>query len=692
MYGQTSSGKTFTLFGGGSTEGVVGHTLAYMQAMVDKSEHFEYIIKLSYAELYNEEIKDLLSASPNENLKIVDDPIVGPMIQNITMESFSCAADAQRVLKEGEQRRHFGVTNMNAHSSRSHVLVRLHIEARRVTQKPSAPLRTAWGRDKPTTISTLNLVDLAGSERATKSGTSGQSLKEGSFINKSLLTLGTVISSLTEGKSAQHIPYRDSKLTRLLSAALGGNAKTCMITCISPASGNITESLSTLRFAIRAKKIVNKAQKNEFEDVKSLAMRFATQKAELDELREKFELAKQLGFNADSSEGLTVKSKMISALRNLKSMNFFINFTPKLVKMLQNDGRYDLAKTIYTDLRSVLKGQKDPVQTIEEHFELVHFFFPEEDKIITKLRNLTIVTEEDLLDVNKVDDETVSIADDHADMLVSVNDSDFMSKVECAVMANEDALTRHCLVVQQLKRDISDLRNSEIAFRQKISVLEEDNKILSDSISKYSANEEEYKKEIENIRSDMTNSTMSSSESLFQLSKQNEDMKQLISQKSRTIESLQAQLDVLSKDLETSNIKNVTLQTECDEANNLRASFGEELQRTRNDLRTEIEKLRRNMNSILKAGGDETQMLQEQNAELIRQVDDLRNELSVSNSAKNHFSSEISQIKNEKDRLYQSTHDLIEKIGKLTQEVIFLNMKKMILCQLCHAFDECICT
>ena len=112
-------------------------------------------------------------------------------------------------------------------------------------------------------VGKLNLVDLAGSERANKSGTTGQSLKEGSFINKSLLTLGTVIANLSEGKIGSHIPYRDSKLTRLLSSALGGNSKTSMITCISPASGNIIESLITLRFASRAKLIVNKISKNE---------------------------------------------------------------------------------------------------------------------------------------------------------------------------------------------------------------------------------------------------------------------------------------------------------------------------------------------------------------------------------------------------------------------------------------------
>lgn len=303
MYGQTSSGKTFTLFGAGDTAGLVSHSMDHVHKRVHSSIDTEYVIKLTYAELYNEELKDLLSVSPNENLKIIDDPVLGPLIQNVTEVPFTTSSEIKALLDEGENRRHFGVTNMNAHSSRSHVIVRLSIESRKVTKPSNPPLRANWGKDKPSCISTLNLVDLAGSERAGKSGTSGQSLKEGSFINKSLLTLGTVISNLSEGKVGAHVPYRNSKLTRLLASALGGNAKTVMITCVSPASGNIAESLSTLRFASRTKRIVNQVQKNEFQDVKSLSSKLAQQKEEMDLLRIQLEKSRELGFMADGEEG-----------------------------------------------------------------------------------------------------------------------------------------------------------------------------------------------------------------------------------------------------------------------------------------------------------------------------------------------------------------------------------------------------
>lgn len=293
MYGQTSSGKTFTLFGAKGTRGLVDHSLQEVHKGVHEAEDQEFVIRMMFVELYNEELRDLLhdpeTEGPAPKLGIVDDPVLGPLIQNITEKSFTTVEEMRGYLDAGDNRRQFGVTNMNAHSSRSHVMVRLNIESRKVAKKSSTPIRLNWGKDKPNCYSTLNLVDLAGSERANKSGTSGQSLREGSFINQSLLTLGTVISTLSKGKGGKHIPYRDSKLTRLLSSALGGNAKTCMITCISPASGNIQESYSTLRFAQRAKEIVNHAAKNELDDAHSLMLKVGKQNDEIADLRARLE-------------------------------------------------------------------------------------------------------------------------------------------------------------------------------------------------------------------------------------------------------------------------------------------------------------------------------------------------------------------------------------------------------------------
>jgi hypothetical protein len=225
---------------------------------------------------------------------------------------------------------------MNAHSSRSHVIVSLHIESRRVPMKSLTPLRTSWGpKDRPQCISTLNLVDLAGSERANKAGTSGETLKEGSFINKSLLTLGTVIANLSEGK-LQHIPYRNSKLTRLLATALGGNAKTCMITCISPASGNLAESLNTLRFATRAKRVVNHVMKNEILDMKSLTAKLAQQANELDYLKSQLEICRSMGFNLEdlNEQEESLRELLLLYYRRFSLIQFICLFGGKLLTLL----------------------------------------------------------------------------------------------------------------------------------------------------------------------------------------------------------------------------------------------------------------------------------------------------------------------------------------------------------------------
>lgn len=405
----------------------------------------EYCIKLTYAELYNEELKDLLSPTPNENLKIIDDPQLGPLIQNITEANFTTAAEVKKVLEEGENRRHFGVTNMNAHSSRSHVLVRLSIEMRKVPYKPTNPLRTSWGRDKPTCISTLNLVDLAGSERATKSGTSGQSLKEGSFINKSLLTLGTVISNLSEGKSGQHVPYRNSKLTRLLASALGGNAKTLMITCISPASGNIVESLSTLRFASRAKRIVNQVQKNETMDAKSLATKLAHQAAEMEQLRSQLELSKQLGFvpgDGDEQQGETLKEKAVNASKNFRSFKFLMQNIPKMALALKREGKPHLAKKAQEFMKSAVAGTREVTDIIAELSTMITAHLPKEVKLLTRIHDLEVQNDAGVL-VSESDAQVDPDSDDDdpeqvfAGLDMGVSD-ELMEELESVKMGAED--------------------------------------------------------------------------------------------------------------------------------------------------------------------------------------------------------------------------------------------------------------
>lgn len=242
----------------------------------------EFLIRVSYMEIYNEEINDLLSLE-NQKLPIHESLERGVYVAGLREEIVNSAEQVLDLIKLGEENRHFGETNMNARSSRSHTIFRMVIES---TAKDTASSNNASNVDA-IRVSVLNLVDLAGSERIAKTGVGGVRLKEGKYINKSLMILGNVINKLSEsGKQRGHIPYRDSKLTRILQPALGGNAKTSIICTLAPEEVHIEETKGTLLFASRAKRITNCAQVNEILTDAALLKR---QKLEIEELRMKLQ-------------------------------------------------------------------------------------------------------------------------------------------------------------------------------------------------------------------------------------------------------------------------------------------------------------------------------------------------------------------------------------------------------------------
>lgn len=214
------------------------------------SEQKTFLIHASYLEIYNENVRDLLdpnSASSSSTLELKENPDKGVYVKNLSMHKCTSAAQTQKLMAKGWKNRSTGATLMNQDSSRSHAIFSIYVET-----EFEGNIRAGK----------LHLVDLAGSERQSKTMASGIRLKEAAKINLSLSALGNVISALVDGK-AKHIPYRDSKLTRILQDSLGGNTKTLMVACISPADNNYEETLSTLRYANRAKKIKNAPRINE---------------------------------------------------------------------------------------------------------------------------------------------------------------------------------------------------------------------------------------------------------------------------------------------------------------------------------------------------------------------------------------------------------------------------------------------
>ncbi|GLT62951.1 hypothetical protein SLA2020_355520 [Shorea laevis] len=281
-YGQTSSGKTFTMNGSANDLGIIYRAVEDIFEKIQTMSDREFLIRVSYMEIYNEEINDLLSLE-NQKLQIHESLERGIFVAGLKEEIVNNAEQVLQLKESGEVNRHFGETNMNVRSSRSHTIFRMVIESRGKDTNSS----NGYSGSDAVRVSVLNLVDLAGSERIAKTGAGGVRLKEGKYINKSLMVLGNVINKLSDGaKQRGHIPYRDSKLTRILQSALGGNAKTSIICTLAPEEVHIEETRGTLQFASRAKRITNCAQVNEILTDAALLKR---QKLEIEELRNKLQ-------------------------------------------------------------------------------------------------------------------------------------------------------------------------------------------------------------------------------------------------------------------------------------------------------------------------------------------------------------------------------------------------------------------
>lgn len=274
-YGQTGTGKTYTMSGDmtetlGMLSDEAGIIPRVLQKLFEKLEadDTESLVKCSFIELYNEDLRDLLSADESAKLKIYDDASkrghISTVVQGMEEKHIKNAAEGIKVLQDGSLKRQVAATKCNDLSSRSHTVFTISTYVKKPNEN---------GADEYLSAGKLNLVDLAGSENIQRSGAENKRAAEAGLINKSLLTLGRVINALVD-RSA-HIPYRESKLTRILQDSLGGRTKTCIIATISPAKSNLEETISTLDYAFRAKNIKNKPQMNPLLNKKTLLKEFS---------------------------------------------------------------------------------------------------------------------------------------------------------------------------------------------------------------------------------------------------------------------------------------------------------------------------------------------------------------------------------------------------------------------------------
>ncbi|XP_010379762.1 kinesin-like protein KIF16B isoform X1 [Rhinopithecus roxellana] len=271
-YGQTGSGKSYTMMGNSGDSGLIPRICEGLFSQINETTRWDeasFRTEVSYLEIYNERVRDLLrrKSSKTFNLRVREHPKEGPYVEDLSKHLVQNYADVEELMDAGNINRTTAATGMNDVSSRSHAIFTIKFtQAKFDSEMPCE------------TVSKIHLVDLAGSERADATGATGVRLKEGGNINKSLVTLGNVISALADlsqdaantlaKKKPVFVPYRDSVLTWLLKDSLGGNSKTIMIATISPADVNYGETLSTLRYANRAKNIINKPTINEDANVK----------------------------------------------------------------------------------------------------------------------------------------------------------------------------------------------------------------------------------------------------------------------------------------------------------------------------------------------------------------------------------------------------------------------------------------
>ncbi|XP_036950875.1 kinesin-like protein KIF13B isoform X3 [Acanthopagrus latus] len=316
-YGQTGSGKSYTMMGTGDQPGLIPRLCSalFERTQTEGRKEESFTVEVSYMEIYNEKVRDLLDPKGGRQpLRVREHKVLGPYVDGLSRLAVASYKDIESLMSEGNKSRTVAATNMNEESSRSHAVFNI------ILTHTLKDLQSGTSGEK---VSRLSLVDLAGSERAAKTGAAGERLKEGSNINKSLTTLGLVISALAEQGTAKNknkfVPYRDSVLTWLLKDCLGGNSRTAMVATVSPAADNYEETLSTLRYADRAKNIVNHAVVNEDPNARIIR-----------ELREEVEKLRDQLTQAESLKAPDLKDRLEESEKLIQEMT--ITWEEKLRK------------------------------------------------------------------------------------------------------------------------------------------------------------------------------------------------------------------------------------------------------------------------------------------------------------------------------------------------------------------------
>ncbi|KAF1913608.1 P-loop containing nucleoside triphosphate hydrolase protein [Ampelomyces quisqualis] len=575
-YGQTGTGKTYTMTGDISNvlplpdaAGIIPRVLSALFSRLEADET-ESSVKCSFIELYNEELRDLFSTDDAVKLKIFEDNSKKghstTLVQGMEECHLKTAAHGIQLLREGSHKRQVAATKCNDLSSRSHTVFTIMVYTKRVSEDGQEYLSAGK----------LNLVDLAGSENIQRSGAENKRAAEAGLINKSLLTLGRVINALVERSS--HIPYRESKLTRLLQDSLGGRTKTCIIATLSPAKSNLEETISTLDYAFRAKNIRNKPQVNQAINKKTLLKEFT---AEIEKLKSELIATRQRNgvyLTQENYEEITTISesrRILSEEQRDKLETMEANLRTKVEDLFKLMTNFQTLKKDNEQTQLALDGTKGILEKTEIVLEHTRQNLTEE----TELRKAHQKTENALAEIGQDMISTLGKTTSHIDGLRSKirrkselqsqnrrNWTSSQTTVLDTTRLVEDRIEEFQQQQEQLMTSLSD--RMQVFVRDELDKLGASQSFLQEKMEAYQVSEQEVNEQTAKSRDDMNNV-------LEEIKTLREDVKQKIG----------AGLDELSGAAETISASIITeLEAFHTQVHSSYASLGRDFKTTFDDL------------------------------------------------------------------------------------------------------------
>jgi len=716
-YGQTSSGKTHTIFGEESSsstdnEEAAGLVQRSLKAIFDKirmsgggesgnsSSSSQHSAKASFFEIYNEKVYDLLSSNDNmlqESLAVREDSSKGVYVEGLMEHEVTNTADAMDVLRVGNDNRRVASTSMNRVSSRSHAVFVLTVKN---------VITNDFDGTSKVLESKFTLVDLAGSERQKTTDAAGERLKEASMINNSLLCLGQVINSLVDKEKGKerHVPFRDSKLTFLLRDSWGGNSKTCLVATVTPSATSISETISTLKFAQRAKLIKNTAIKNETYSVAALQMEIARLKSELEQ-RNSYAIAGGVAtLSGASGNSSSIDRITISSLRNhnatlnekvkvLKDQsNLMEQQVNSLKRKLQQETMIRKCKERrITFLSSKSKGEgveneeiailQNEVNTLREQLESNQN--PESIKWMMKYKEEKVKLEQ--------------IQNSNAAALYEAND-------KAELEAHLDSLLNAKDALEQQLASMQHGRHSEMGLMAKdVAKLEKEIVVLRSQLSKKEAEVLQYEAEINTTKSQVNSLDKDRIEALEFLETVNSE---LVAEQKKVVE-LQASVDSLSQlvqekennakeyqlkeaaqqnELNDAKAQLQTLQQDLDDAKEANCSLIKNLNDATNDLsakETEVAHLKNESEQALasfnlkqKEGSDKLESLQAQLKDKEEQMTSLLHEKAELEESFKNLTAQNASVTAEVEALKNCRVEWQERVDSLKDEVVCISQEK----------------